>query len=95
MNSTEPTPIMQRWMTIQQELIPQLWQEVGALTPRLEKLIHIIEWVRIEDFVEVSWNGIGRPPHDRGALATAFVAKAVLGLVIGQSRYVLIDFRSC
>lgn len=80
MNSTEPTPIMQRWMTIQQELIPQLWQEVGALTPRLEKLIHIIEWVRIEEFVEVSWSGIGRPPHDRGALATAFVAKAVLGL---------------
>ena len=80
MNTTELTQIMQRWTTVQQELIPQLGLEVGALTPKLEKLIHLIEWVRIEEFVDVSWNGIGRPPHDRGALATAFVAKAVLGL---------------
>ena len=80
MNSTERTQIMQRWTTVQQELIPKLWQEEGVLTPKLEKLIHIIEWVRIEEFVAVSWCGIGRPPHDRGALATAFVAKAVLGL---------------
>ena len=80
MNSTERKQIMQRWTTVQQELIPKLWQEEGVLTPKLEKLIHIIEWVRIEEFVAVSWCGIGRPPHDRGALATAFVAKAVLGL---------------
>ena len=80
MNTTELTQIMQRWTTVQQELIPQLGLEVGALTPKLEKLIHLIEWVRIEEFVDVSWNGIGRPPHDRGALATEFVAKAVLGL---------------
>ncbi|MCP5303769.1 MAG: transposase, partial [Pseudomonadales bacterium] len=80
MNSTERTMIMQRWTTTQHELIPQLREEVGAVTPKLEKLIHIIEWVRIEEFVESSWNGIGRPPHDRGMLANAFVAKSVLGL---------------
>ena len=55
MNSTERTQIMQRWTTVQQELIPKLWQEEGVLTPKLEKLIHIIEWVRIEEFV-------ARPP---------------------------------
>jgi hypothetical protein len=80
MNSTERTTVMQRWTTVQHELIPQLWTEVGSLTPKLEKLIHILEWVRIEEFVEPSWSGIGRPPHDRGALANAFIAKAVLGL---------------
>jgi transposase len=80
MNSTERTTVMQRWTTVQHELIPQLWTEVGSLTPKLEKLIHILEWVRIEAFVEPSWSGIGRPPHDHGALANAFIAKAVLGL---------------
>ena len=80
MNSTERSTVMQRWTTTQYELMPQLCDEVGALTPKLEKLIHIIEWVRIEEFLVDSWRGIGRPPHDRGMLANAFVAKSVLGL---------------
>lgn len=36
--------------------------------------------MRIEEFVDSTWDGVGRPQHDRGALANAFVAKAVLGL---------------
>jgi hypothetical protein len=80
MNHTQRTNILQRWNVIQYELLPELKDEVGCLTPKLEKLIHILEWVRIEEFVVSSWSGIGRPPHDRGALANAFVAKAVLGL---------------
>ena len=71
---------MQRWSVVQQELMPELRSEVGPLTPKLEKVIHTLEWVRIEEFVESSWLGVGRPPHDRCALASAFVAKAVLGL---------------
>lgn len=71
---------MQRWSVVQQELMPELRAEVGPLTPKLEKVIHTLEWVRIEEFVESSWLGVGRPPHDRGVLASAFVAKAVLGL---------------
>ena len=43
-------------------------------------MVYTLEWVRIEEFVESTWCGVGRPPHDRGALASAFVAKAVLGL---------------
>ena len=80
MNITQRTELMQRWTVIQHELMPELRAEVGALTPRLEKLIHTLEWVRIEEFVECTWNGVGRPSHDRGPLANAFVAKAVLGL---------------
>jgi IS5 family transposase len=71
---------MQRWSVVQQELMPELRLEVGPLTPKLEKLIHTLEWVRIEEFVP-PWHGVGRPWQDRGALANAFVAKAVLGLV--------------
>lgn len=72
--------IMQRWNVIPHELLPELRNDVGALTPKLEKVVHTLEWVRIEEFVPASWCGIGRPPHERSWLANAFVAKAVLGL---------------
>jgi len=65
---------------VQRELMPELRSEIGPLTSKLEKAIRMLEWVRIEEFVESSWRGVGRSPHDRGALASAFVAKAVLGL---------------
>jgi len=71
---------MQRWNIIQHELMPELRNEVGALTPKLIKLVHILEWVHIEEFVGSSWGFCGRPEHDRGMLANSFVAKAVLGI---------------
>jgi len=71
---------MQRWNVLQHELIPEIKQLCGALTPKLEKLIHVLDWVRIEEFVQQEWQGIGRKPHDRCALASAFIAKTVLGL---------------
>jgi hypothetical protein len=69
-----------RWNVVQHELLPVLRSEVGTLTPKLERVIHILEWVRIEEFTTASWSGVGRPPHERAWLANAFVAKAVLGL---------------
>ena len=72
--------IMQRWNVIQHELLPELRNEVGTLTTPLEKVIHILEWVRIEEFTGAGWCGVGRHPHERAWLANAFVAKAVLGL---------------
>ena len=80
MDTIQRKKLMQRWTVVQRELMPGLSSEVGGLTPKLEKLIHTLEWVRIEEFVGSSWSGVGRPPHDRGMLANAFVAKAVLGL---------------
>jgi len=71
MNITQRAGLLQRWSVIQEELIPGLRQEVERLTPKLEKLIHTLEWARIEEFVPV-WRGIGRPPKDRGALANGF-----------------------
>lgn len=80
MNATRPELIMQRWNVIQHELLPELRNDVGTLTPKLEKVIYVLEWVRIEEFTETSWCGVGRPPHERAWLANAFVAKTVLGV---------------
>lgn len=80
MDTTRRDLIMQRWNVVQHELLPELRSEVGTLTPKLEKVIHTLEWVRIEEFVSSSWRGEGRPPHERSWLANAFVAKSVLGL---------------
>ena len=52
---------MHRWDVVQHELIRHLGNEIGQLTPRLEKLIHVLEWIRIEEWTAVSWRGIGRP----------------------------------
>jgi hypothetical protein len=80
MNATQRDLIMQRWHVIQHELLPELRNDVGTLTPKLERVIHTLEWVRIEEFVTSTGCGIGRPPSERAWLANAFVAKAVLGL---------------
>ena len=80
MDATRRELIMQRWNVIQHELLPELRNDVGTLTPKLEKVIYVLEWVRIEEFTESTWCGVGRLPHERGWLANAFVAKAVLGL---------------
>lgn len=80
MNTTQRNGIMQRWQVIQHELMPELRNEVGALTPKLEKVIHTLEWVRVEEFIVSACRGWGRPGHDRGMLANAFIAKAVLGI---------------
>ncbi len=79
MNATQRAGLLQRWSVVQAELIPELGRETEALTPKLMKLIHTLEWARIEAFVP-GWQGVGRPPVDRSALANGFVAKAVLGL---------------
>lgn len=72
--------ILQRWNVIQHDLLPELRNDVGPLSPKLEKVIHTLEWVRIEEFTGSGWCGVGRHPHERAWLANAFVAKAVLGL---------------
>ena len=80
MNATQRETILQRWNVVQHELMPQLRAELDGLTPRLERVIHTLEWVRVEEFTDSSSDEIGRPPHERAWLANAFVAKAVLGL---------------
>lgn len=42
LNAVSRALIMQRWNVIQHELLPELRNDVGALTPKLEKMIHIL-----------------------------------------------------
>ena len=80
MNTTLRQKFSQYWNAVQTELIPQLTEELGALTSPLLSVIRALECARIEEFVERSWCGIGRPRKERLALARAFVAKSVLHL---------------
>jgi hypothetical protein len=51
MNTTQRTGITQRWQVVQHELMPELRSEVVSLTPKLEKMVHTLGWVRIEEFI--------------------------------------------
>ncbi len=79
MNNTQKNQFLQRWTCVQEELIPTLGLEM-TLTPKLEKLIHILEWIQLEEFICASWCGMGRPPHERFCLANAFIAKVILNI---------------
>lgn len=81
MNSNERALLMQRWSLIQTEVLPCFNDDFGTLTPKLEKLIHLLELTRIEDFVRSAVGGPGRPACERAWFASAFVAKSALGLV--------------
>jgi hypothetical protein len=69
------TCLSRTWAHIQGNLFP--WrEELGPLTEAHERVMMTLELAGIEAFVQV-WSGL---PHDRVALARAFVVKAVLGL---------------
>jgi hypothetical protein len=68
------------WSHIQDFLFPMLREEVGPLTAQHERLVVVLDMVRVERFVRM-WPGApGRPVEDRHALVRAFIAKAVLDL---------------
>lgn len=70
-----------RWSHIQGFLFPWMREEVDPWTEALERLIIVLDTIRLEAFVpEPPRSGRGRKPEDRRALARAFVAKAMLSL---------------
>jgi hypothetical protein len=78
--------ISQFWLELQNELFPFLLSEEHLLlTPILEGLIRVLEFIGIEKFIPSSRGFVGRPPKDRIALARAFVAKAVLNLLTTEA----------
>lgn len=68
------------WDVLKQKTLFALGEELGPLTPTLERLLRVWEVVRIEEYVKVLSFMIGRPPKDRQAIARAFVAKSFLNL---------------
>ena len=68
------------WSHIQDRLFPWLTEKIGPLTDGHKRVIIVLEMARIEQFVQSTWRGPGRPPADRQALARAFTSKGVLDL---------------
>lgn len=64
------------WNRVHGFLFPLIEEDVGELNAKQQRLISILEMVRIEEWVKIPF-GPGRPADDRKAIARAFVAKAV------------------
>ncbi len=80
MNVHEFTALHERLKSKQAELFDHLTQDPSAaVTPALERLLHILDWVRLEHYMDDGC-GQGRPPRDHFAIANAFMSKAVLGI---------------
>ena len=81
MNTALRERLTQFHRSLQHELVPLVEADLQQpLTPTMERLLRIWEFVEVERFVPASRGSVGRPPRDRAALARAFVAKSVLGL---------------
>ncbi len=65
---------------LQEELFPRLEQAVGPLSGQLKLLGAVMAAVPIGVLLQQQRHSTGRPARDRTALATAFVAKAILNL---------------
>ena len=64
------------WFSIQSDLFPWLEEQLGELTENEQRLVTLLDLIRIENFTVFSWNLHGRPKKKRDAIARAFVAKA-------------------
>lgn len=72
--------LSQYWLNIQGSLFPWLQEELGELTELQQKLVMILELIRIEEFLSAAYGLPGRPPEDRTAIARAFIAKMVYNM---------------
>jgi hypothetical protein len=68
------------WINPQPSLFPGLKEELDPLTAKLERLIIILDTLGMEAYVRSPSGGPGRPAGDRGPVARAFVAKALLDI---------------
>ena len=64
---------------LQDHLFPVLREELGSLGPTHERFVSALVLLQLDNFVAVR-HGRGRRPHDRAAMARAFLAKAVFNL---------------
>ena len=70
--------LSRHWFRFQRELFPWLEEALGPLGERYQRLVRVLELVRVEEWLPYSRGWRGRPLKDRAALARAFLAKAVL-----------------
>ena len=72
--------LSQYWSKIQGSLFPQLEEELDPLTKKQQKLITILEVIRVEQFIPQRFGCEGRPPKTRTAIARSFIAKMVYNM---------------
>lgn len=72
--------LMQFAHIVQQELFPAVEAAIGALSPQLRLLASVVSLLPLGRLLAARRAGTGRPAKDRAALATAFIAKAILNL---------------
>lgn len=65
---------------LQQELFPELESSVGPLSEELKLLAAVVSMAPLELMLSARRAATGRPAKDRAALATAFMAKAVMNI---------------
>ena len=81
MNTTFTGRISQFLRQLQTELLPVLRDDLELeLSPALEKVIRVLEWVQVERFIPASRGWVGAPPKDREALARASVHDSQVAL---------------
>lgn len=80
MQLTPRQVLLQFGHVLQEHLFPHLEAAVGRLSPQLELLASVVSLVPLSRLLSAGRARTGRPAKDRAALATAFIAKAILNL---------------
>lgn len=80
MQLTPQQVLLQCAHVFQQTLFPALEAEIGPLSQSLKLLSAVVNLVPLGSALSSRRASTGRPPRDRSALATAFLAKSILNL---------------
>jgi len=69
------------WGHLQRQLFPVLTEEIGPLGIKDQQLVQVVALLPMSQFLSrYEWCGNGRPPHERGWLLHAFIAKSIYQL---------------
>jgi len=80
MQSTPRERLLQFAHVLQTVLFDRLEPELGPLSPKARLLVAVLDLIQLSRWVGSTRGWRGRPPKDRQALATAFLAKAIYGV---------------
>lgn len=81
------------WARVEGTLFPHLRECLPVMTETHQRLVLVLEIVRVEEFAApLNWQRLGAPVSDRTALARAYIAKAVCNLPTTKA---LIDRLQC
>jgi hypothetical protein len=80
MNLTPRNMLLQFGHVLQQVLIPAIEAEAGPLSKAMQLVAAVVSLVPLDGLLTARRSWTGRRAKDRAALATAFIAKAVLNL---------------